>query len=299
MTLLLLFGLSLVAASAGLALRAIALPRLRAAQRIEAIAGYGDVRKDDGGTAEGRALDRVAAALGALIAARIGRIDLVALRRRLLRAGAYGTRAETLVGYCALAGLALLVVGLLVPRSGLLVVLLPLSLAAGGAFAPVRFVKLRADKRGEQIEDGLPDLIDLLVVMIEAGLTFSSALQMATKRIDGALGQELRLALQEQRMGLPITDALRNMLRRSETPSMRSFVRSVVQGEALGVSIGTIMRNLAEEMRKRRRGRAEERAHKAPVKLLFPLVFLMFPPVFVVLLGPAVLDIKEALGGIG
>jgi tight adherence protein C len=119
---------------------------------------------------------------------------------------------------------------------------------------------------------------------------------VAAERFHGPLRDELRLTLQEQRMGLSTNAALTNMLERCETPSMRSFVRSIIQGETLGVSMGTIMRNLASETRKRRRARAEERAHKAPVKMLFPLVLLMFPSMFIVLLWPAVQKFSEALG---
>jgi tight adherence protein C len=95
-------------------------------------------------------------------------------------------------------------------------------------------------------------------------------------------------------MGLTTEEALRNMLVRADTPAVRSFVREVTQGETLGVSIGDILRSLATEMRKRRRAVAEERAQKAPVKILFPLVFLIFPAMFVILLGPAVFDFLEA-----
>ena len=95
-------------------------------------------------------------------------------------------------------------------------------------------------------------------------------------------------------MGLTTEEALRNMLVRADTPAVRSFVRAVTQGESLGVSIGDILRSLATEMRKRRRAVAEERAQKAPVKILFPLVFLIFPAMFVILLGPAVFDFLEA-----
>lgn len=98
-------------------------------------------------------------------------------------------------------------------------------------------------------------------------------------------------------MGLSTNEALRNLVVRCETPLMRSFVRSVLQGETLGVSIGQIMRDLALDMRKRRRQAAEERAQKAPIKLLFPLVFLIFPAMFVVLLGPAFLNFRDAFGG--
>ena len=95
-------------------------------------------------------------------------------------------------------------------------------------------------------------------------------------------------------MGLSTIEGLRNMLVRCDTPSMRSFIRAVLQGEALGVSIGEIMRNLALEMRKRRRQGAEERAQKAPVKMLFPLIFLIFPAMFVVLLGPVIFKFGDS-----
>src|SRR5919204_6415803 len=120
------------------------------------------------------------------------------------------------------------------------------------------------------------------VVAHEAGMGFVGSLQMAAARISGQLGDELKLTLQEQRFGLSINEALMNMLARVETASMRSFVRSVVQGETLGVSIGQLMRDLALEMRRRRRQSAQERAQKAPIKILFPLVFLIFPAMFVI-----------------
>ena len=115
-------------------------------------------------------------------------------------------------------------------------------------------------------------------------------------RLEGPLGDELRLTLQEQSMGLSTAEALQNMLLRADTPAMRSFVRSVVQGETLGVSIGEIMRNLATEMRKRRRAAAEERAQKAPIKMLFPLILLIFPAMLVVLVLPALITIFRVLG---
>ena len=95
-------------------------------------------------------------------------------------------------------------------------------------------------------------------------------------------------------MGLPSLQALENMLTRCPTPAVRSFVRAMIQGERLGVSVGQILRSLALEMRKRRRAKAEERAQRAPIKILFPLVFMIFPAMFVVILGPAVLSVLQA-----
>jgi tight adherence protein C len=119
----------------------------------------------------------------------------------------------------------------------------------------------------------------------------------ASTRMRAPLGDEIRLTMQEQSMGLGMPEALTNTLARVDTPNMSAFVRSVVQGNALGVSMGVVMRNLAADMRVRRRQQAEERAHKAPVKMLFPLIFLMFPALGVVILGPAMFEITEKLGG--
>ena len=98
-------------------------------------------------------------------------------------------------------------------------------------------------------------------------------------------------------MGLSVEEALEHLAARADTPSMRSFVRAMTQGERLGISIGQIMRNLALEMRKKRRKAAEEKAQKAPIKMLFPLVFLIFPAMFVVILGPAAIEILHTIAG--
>jgi tight adherence protein C len=166
-----------------------------------------------------------------------------------------------------------------------------------GWLGPMILVRRRARLRLEKIDDSMPELIDLLVTMVEAGVGFSAALQLAANRLHGPLGDELRFAVQEQNMGLGTAQALTNLATRAPTPATRSFVRSLIQGETLGVSIGKIMRDLALEMRKRRRQVAEERAQKAPTKLLFPLIFLIFPAMFVVILGPAAVQVLHALGG--
>ena len=110
------------------------------------------------------------------------------------------------------------------------------------------------------------------------------------------LGQELRLTLQEQRMGLSVNQAIESLGRRADAPNMRIFVRALTQGERLGVSMGATMRNLSLEMRKRRRAAAEERAQKMPIKMLFPLIFCIFPALFVVILTPMMINIVNALG---
>jgi tight adherence protein C len=219
------------------------------------------------------------------------------IRRQLLAAGMYEVEPATIVGYrlLALVAAALLWIWVALERDFSPVVLvlgLPLF-GAMGWMLPMTYLNRRARERTDRIERELPELIDLLVVTLEAGLSFLASLNMVAMRLRGPLGEELRLALQEQRLGLTANDALHGMLRRSETPALRTFVRSVIQGESLGVSTGQIMRNLALEMRKTRRAKAEERAQKAPLKMLFPLVFLVFPAMFIVLLGPAVYSLGK------
>jgi tight adherence protein C len=241
--------------------------------------------------------------LGGFVARGLSGLREAELRNELMAAGLYATTPRKFVGYRILCTIcvpaALLWLG---ATSGMPVLMLVPGVGVAllmGWTAPMTVVRNRSRRRLQQIDYDLPELIDVLVVTVEAGLGFSGSLQVASERVPGALGDELRLTLQEQRMGLAMPEALRNMLGRAETPAMRSFVRSIVQGENLGVSIGEIMRNLANEMRKRRRAAAEERAQKAPIKILFPLIFLIFPAMFVVLLGPAVFQFIEAFGGGG
>jgi len=218
------------------------------------------------------------------------------MRRLLLQAGMYETDPRTVVGFRVLGAALAPVWFWLGASNGMgfgLLVLGTILIGVIGWFAPVIILSRRARQRTYRIDYELPELIDLLVVTLEAGLSFLASLHLAAEQLTGPMGVELRLMLQEQRMGLSVNEALENMLSRCETPSLRTFVRSIIQGESLGVSTGAIMRNVALEMRKRRRAMAEQRAQKAPTKMLFPLIFLIFPAMFVVLLGPVYWTITE------
>jgi tight adherence protein C len=143
----------------------------------------------------------------------------------------------------------------------------------------------------------MPELVDLLLVGVESGMGLNGAMRVASARVPGPLGEEMLLVLRQQSLGASTNEALKNMLDRSDTPAMRSFVRTITQGERLGVSIGQMMRSLAEEMRKRRKAQAEEKAHKTPIKILFPLVFMILPSMFIVLLTPAILNMMKFFSG--
>jgi tight adherence protein C len=296
-------GLALMGLAVALVARAVLIPRFRTADTLSQIDSYGfAVRAPDDASRPLRGvLDSLASLIGGVIAQRFGTVREAELRHELMSAGLYKIAPRKFMGYRLLAAFTLPCVWLWYASAsstgGLMVVLGCFGAVVGGWIAPVTFVRRKARHRFAKIDYDLPELIDLLVVTVEAGLGFSGALQTASVRFEGPLGDELRLALQEQTMGLSTHEALRNMLTRCETPLMRAFVRSVLQGETLGVSIGQILRELATDMRKRRRAAAEERAQKAPVKLLFPLVFLIFPAMFVVLLGPALFSFIKAFGG--
>jgi tight adherence protein C len=305
MFLLLFVGLGLAGVSAALVLRLLMLNRTQAARTLSQIAGYGfkgaGSQSARPSVSLSKRVDGLAGSVGEFLAHRMQSVREDELRAHLQAAGIYRLSARKFMGYRLLLTLFLPALWLwlmLAGGSGPGRTLLGLCAAVAlGWMGPMFLVKRKARTRLEQIDYEIPELIDVLVTTVEAGIGFSGSLQMAARRFRGALGDELRLATQQQQMGLASREALTNMLDRANTPAMRSFVRAVIQGETLGVSIGKILRDLAIEMRKRRRQLAEERAQKAPTKILFPLIFLIFPPMFVVLLGPAAIQIVHTLGG--
>jgi tight adherence protein C len=272
--------------------------RLRTSQRLASIHEYGyaseQVPVSAGISAEPKtnAIQALVTSLGDLVAARVHSVREDTIRAELMQAGMYSTSPRTLLGYRVLAAvLAPVLVFLVIGTSSALNVLLILLMIPGGWILPMTIVRRKARKRLNDIDRRLPDLIDLLCVMVEAGLGFLAACRTASEQFQPPLGDELRLMLQEQTMGLGLDEALANMSERADTPGMRTFVRAMANGERMGISTGQIMRNLSREMRLRRRRQAEERAQKAPIRMLFPLVFLIFPAMFVVLLVPGILQL--------
>jgi tight adherence protein C len=302
MILLLLIGIGLAGLSCALLARGMGGSRFGATQPVTQIKRYGftRTRTEQARAAVGGIVDRAADKLGAQFVGRLTQPN--DLRTQLSAAGLYKLTPGKFLGYRVLATIGFPLIwiwmGTTTGFSPIITLLGAIFCGVLGWWAPIQLIKDRAKRRLGEIDYELPELIDLLVVTIEAGLGFVGSLQMAAGRLQGPLGDELRLTLQEQNMGLSINEALHHTMLRVDTPSMRSFVRSVTQGERLGVSIGQIMRDLAGEMRRRRKQSAEERAQKAPIKILFPLVFLIFPAMFIVLLGPALMQFMHALGGI-
>ena len=149
------------------------------------------------------------------------------------------------------------------------------------------------EDRQKAIMRGLPDIIDLLVISVEAGLGFEQALQRTIVSVEGPLSDEFARMLGEVRAGSTRAEAMRAMEARIEVPEVRSFVLAILQADTFGVSIGRVLRAQAEEMRIKRRQLAQEKAQKAPVKMLIPMVFCIFPALFTVVLGPAVIRIMN------
>lgn len=164
-----------------------------------------------------------------------------------------------------------------------------------GILLPEYYLSSLIKKRGEEITRALPDVLDLLTVSVEAGLGFDLALVKVTERFPGVLSQELGRVLQEMKLGRSRRDALQDMAERVGSEDLSAFVTSLVQADQLGVGIGNILRVQSGEMRRKRRQRAEEQAMKAPVKMLIPLVLFIFPALFVVLLGPALIQVFRNL----
>lgn len=167
-----------------------------------------------------------------------------------------------------------------------------------GFFLPYVLLNGNATKRQEKIQKSLPDLLDLLYISVEAGLGFDMAMKRSTEKMPGPLSDELTKALDDISKGRDRQDALRGVVTRTGVEDLNTFITAVIQSEQLGSNIASMLRIQSTVMRQKRRQRAEEAAMKIPIKMLFPLVFFMFPALFVVILGPAVISIIENLGGV-
>jgi tight adherence protein C len=171
-------------------------------------------------------------------------------------------------------------------------VYLVISLVAGtilGYYLPVIWLQQKVDGRRTEIQKGLPDALDLLVICVDAGLGFDAALARVTDKYKNALSELLSKALREVSLGRPRLEALDEMGRNSGVEDLHNFIQAVIQSEQFGTGIGKILRIQADEMRRRRRQRAQEKGAQATLKMMLPMVGCIFPTLWIVLLGPAVL----------
>lgn len=183
------------------------------------------------------------------------------------------------------------------PLQGTSKLLVGLLLVMIFLLGPDSMLNRKVAERQHDIQIMLPDVLDLLTISVEAGLGFEQALDRVIESVPGPLSDEFARMLGEVRAGASRADAMRAMDERCDVPEVRSFVLAILQADTFGVSIGRVLRAQSEEMRIKRRQLAQERAQKAPVKMLIPMVFCIFPALFVVVLGPAALNIRDTFGG--
>lgn len=167
-----------------------------------------------------------------------------------------------------------------------------------GFFLPYTRMNSGAQIRQKKVQSALPDLLDLLYISVEAGLGFDTALKKSADKMQGPLSEEIKKALDDIAKGRDRQEALKGIIRRTGVDDINTFITAVIQSEILGTNIATMLRTQSTVMRQKRRQRAEEAAMKIPVKMLFPLVFFMFPAMFVVILGPAVISIIDNVSGL-
>jgi tight adherence protein C len=213
------------------------------------------------------------------------RLVAAGLTHRLSTSAFLTIKGGAMLGGC-LAGLLLAALGSLASS----VMLVPIG-GALGLMGPEIFLSMKTRARREAIRSELPDALDLLAVSVEAGLGFDAAVAKLVDHMEGPLIDEFSLTISEIRVGETRTSALRKMAERVDATELSNFVRAVVQAEQLGISLGRILRVQATDTRLRRQAAAEEKAMKAPIKMLFPTVFFIFPALFIVVLGPAFLNI--------
>jgi tight adherence protein C len=284
----------LVAASGFFLLRAATSRRLQVESTLGRIPGYGygELARTNDPRAWLRRIGRVAPG---------GRgTGADVLRRKLAAAGwSRLLTPEELAGLKVV--LPLTVYGVMLVLVALGVVPLLFGAVAGLALAAMAYVGLpfiidmRIRGRRDKIVAALPTVLDLLTLSVEAGMSFDAALQRLVRRLRGPLIDELTLMLRDTQLGASRSEALSALAARVDAPEMTSFVRALVQADRLGVPLAQMLRTQADDLRHRLRNEAEEHAMKAPVKMLFPTVLLIFPAVFIVVLGPAVIQLLSKL----
>ncbi len=226
----------------------------------------------------------------------VGYVD--SARRKLLLAGQPGT--EPLDRFLALR---VITVALIPAWFFLSFFVLPMEgraplavfglLTAFSVLGPDAILNRKVAERQHAIRVKLPDILDLLTISVEAGLGFEQALDRTVAAVPGPLSEEFVRMLNEVRAGSSRAEAMRALDERTDVPEVRSFVLAILQADTFGVSIGRVLRSQADEMRVKRRQLAQEEAQKAPVKMLIPMVFCIFPSLFVVVIGPAIINISE------
>jgi tight adherence protein C len=227
---------------------------------------------------------------------------ILRIRRRLDLAGnPPGWDSDRILGVKALGGLVGGLLGIaLPPLFGFGALTTILCLVGGvllGWYGPSLWLYQVAYDRSARIRRELPDAIDLMTISVESGLAFDAALAQVARRTTGPLAQEFFRVLQEMQIGTGRADAMRALGERTDVPELRSFVQAMLQADSFGIPISGVLRVQARELRVKRSQRAEEAAQKIPVKILFPLIFCILPCLFIVIMGPAVINMISSFRG--
>jgi tight adherence protein C len=299
MTLYLLIGFGCLAAAAFLVGEVATLPAREREGAVRRASNYGRFRVLTGERRipfKERVLAPGTAWLAGLVLRANPKTSAETVRLRLLSAGLSDRiSVNTFLAIKAVGGAFGLFLGLMFGISagpfGALV--FTAAFAVAGFWMPSFLLSSKTRRRRERIKAELPDALDLLAVSVEAGLGFDGAIVKLTEHMDGELIDEFSLTLSEIRVGEGRQEALKKMAERVDTPEISAFTRAIIQADQLGISLGRILRVQAADTRLRRQAAAEEKAMKAPIKMLFPTVAFIFPAMFIVILGPAFINIKK------
>jgi tight adherence protein C len=297
--LLIVFAILFLAGAAYLVGEAVTAPAREREGSVKRAANYGKIRAALGEREQpfrervvGPARDRLAR----LVLRIHPKTSVDGVRSRLLAAGLRNVSPTGFLAGKAAVGIGGFVLGMVLGGAtvgGAGVLLFGLAFGGIGFLAPDFVVGSRARKRRDQIRSQLPDALDLLAVSVEAGMGFDGAISKLIDHMDGALSEEFGLTLNEIRIGESRQDALKKLAARADTPEISGFTRAIIQADQLGISLGRILRVQATDTRQRRQAAAEEKAMKAPIKMLFPTVLFIFPAMFLVILGPAFLNLSK------
>jgi tight adherence protein C len=267
-------------------------------QLVHRAANYGLIRRTTGKELprfRDRALDPFVAKFAGLVLRINPRITAETISAKLMAAGMRKTSPTTIIGAKGILAVSGVVFGaILGGGSGAKnMFIFAALLGVIGALAPNLYLSSRIARRQAAVSAELPDALDILAVSVEAGLGFDGAVQKLTEHMDGPLIEEFELALGEMRIGEGRSEALKKMADRNASQEMASFVRAIIQADQLGISLGRILKVQAGDTRLKRQLLAEEKAAKAPIKMLFPTVIFIFPAMFLVILGPAFLNLSK------
>jgi tight adherence protein C len=302
MPILLILGLAFLALAVYLVGEVATAPSRERRGSLKRASTYGDSRMAAPGLREETFGERVVAPMRTSLASvvlRVNRrssVDKVA--SKLLGAGlGRAISPQTFLATKAIAACGGFVggafLGAVAGKGGAMAAFLALVFTALGFLVPDVVVSFKGRGRRERIRSELPDALDLLAVSVEAGMGFDGAIQKLTEHMEGPLIEEFGLALGEMRIGESRRNALQKMVTRVDTPELASFVRAIIQADELGISLGRILKVQAADTRNKRQAAAEEKAMKAPIKMLFPTALFIFPAMFIVILGPALLDLGK------